>query len=305
MLENLQNQRVLITGVHGQVGRALTAQLRGKCQLITSAKSNADIELDITDHQALAKTIIKLKPQWVINPAAYTQVDQAESEQTLAFSVNGTAPGVMAEACKKIGATLIHYSTDYVFNGQATKAYKEDDPVDPVNIYGKSKLAGEQAIQAIDCEHLIFRTCWVYDAIGKNFLNTILERAKTMNTLKVVNDQFGTPTWARFIADISHQVLDQCCTDVERCSKGSRIFNLKPQGICSWYDFSEEIISYAKQYQPLAAEQLLAVTSEEFPVIAKRPLWSVLDGSKLMAHFGIEVAGWKKYAQLCLKEKFA
>ena len=200
-MSNLANQKILVTGVNGQVGAALVKELTGNCELITANRTGvgADVAMDLTDLMQVEATILSLKPNIVINPAAYTQVDQAEDEPELAFLINGEAPGIMAKACKAIDALFIHYSTDYVFNGQSETPYTEDDPTDPINVYGASKLAGEQAIQAVNGEHLIFRTCWVYDEAGKNFPRTILDRARTMEALRVVNDQFGTPTSAEFM----------------------------------------------------------------------------------------------------------
>lgn len=186
-----RQKRVLVTGINGQVGRALASELQGQCELITSTRAGegASIALDLQDHSGLKHALAELKPDIIISPAAYTAVDKAEQESEIAHAINGVAPGIMAEVSKQLGTTLIHYSTDYVFDGNSDEPYKESDATKPVNIYGASKLAGEQAIQAVDCQHLIFRVCWVYDAYGKNIPNAILARARQQEQLRVVNDQ--------------------------------------------------------------------------------------------------------------------
>jgi dTDP-4-dehydrorhamnose reductase len=303
MDNQLAKKRILVTGVTGQVGRALSQQLKGRCELVTAARHGADINLDLSNFDQITSTINNIRPDIVINPAAYTQVDQAEDELELASIINGQAPGIIAEACKKIDATLIHYSTDYVFNGKANKPYKETDPTDPVNVYGETKLAGEKAIQAVDCGHLIFRTCWVYDAFGKNFPNAILNRAKTIETLKVVNDQIGTPTSAEFIADITQKALVQSLTNGIHSSRSNHIYNLRPDGECSWFDFAKEVIEYMKPRQQLVVNDILPVPSSAFPTKAARPSWSVLDNNKIKDDFSLEFEQWQGYIKSCFDKE--
>ncbi len=303
---SLANQRILVTGVNGQVGAALVAELKDKCELITANRTGegADVAIDLSNLEQVESVIRRVKPSIVINPAAYTQVDQAEDKPERAFLINGQAPGVIARVCKSIDATLIHYSTDYVFNGRGDRPYTETDPEDPINVYGASKLAGEKAIQAVDCKHLIFRTCWVYDTDSANFPNAIIARARTMKTLKVVNDQMGTPTSANFIADISGKVLAQCVTGATVCERGNRIYNLRPDGECTWYDFSKLVIASAKQYEALAVNELLPVSSSEFPTRAKRPSWSVLDNNKLTSTFKLKLGPWQYHTEICFNQKY-
>ncbi|MFA7553083.1 MAG: dTDP-4-dehydrorhamnose reductase [Spongiibacteraceae bacterium] len=300
-MNNINKKRVLVTGVHGQVGRALKKALGQQCELVTAARAGADVNFDLSDAAQIKKAIEVVKPDIVINPAAYTQVDNAEDEVELARLINATAPGVMAELCKKQNALLVHYSTDYVFNGRGSRPYTEDDAVDPINVYGKTKLAGEQAIQAVNCNHLIFRTCWVYDARSKNFPNAILARAKTMETLKVVNDQLGTPTWAGFIADTTIKTINKVL-DIEPCPLNSnRIYNLMPDGQASWYDFADALIKQelaAKDGAQLMVKEIIPVSTAEFPTKANRPAWSVLDNQKLKKDFGVEIDHWQAYMKM-------
>lgn len=191
-----------------------------------------------------------------------------------------------------------------VFNGQGSEPYKEENPTDPINTYGQSKLEGEQAIQTIDCDHPIFLTCWVYDAHGKNFPNAILNRARTMETLKVVNDQQGTHTSANCVATTTRQALGCLNKGVE--SRGSnRIYHPQASGECSRYDFAQGMIDYAKTREALAVKELLAVADDEFPTKAARPLWSVLDNTKIKDHFGLSLEDWQHSAVACLAGKYS
>lgn len=293
------DKRVLLTGVNGQVGRALKRELQGSCELITTSRTGdgADLSLDLADHSRLKVRLLELRPDIIINPAAYTAVDKAEDESEQAGVINAIAPGVMAQACKDMGALLIHYSTDYVFNGQSPRPYTEQDRVEPLNVYGETKLAGESAIEVANCNHLIFRACWVYDAEGRNFPNAILARAREMDELRVVNDQFGTPTSAAFIASITHGVLRQL--DAYDLDKGSRVFHLKPEGACSWFEFAKELVEIVGRDNSLKARNIEPVSSAEFPAKAKRPTFSVLDNSKLKAAFDLDIGRWEDYVEEC------
>ena len=298
--DTLKNKKILVTGVNGQVGRAVVEQLTGKCQLITAARDGADVVFDLGNFQQIRDVIAEIKPDIVINPAAYTKVDQAEDEPELAMRINGQAVGVIAESCKSIDALLIHYSTDYVFKGDGKEPYKEDDATDPVNVYGESKLAGEQAIQAVNCRHLIFRTCWVYDAHGRNFVNAILDRARKMEDLKVVNDQIGTPTSAFFIAETTYKLLiSERLADFDLTS-GNRVFNLRPDGECSWHEFAEFLVNLEGSKEALRVKNILAVDSSEFPTRAVRPNWSVLDNQKLKLSVDLRLSHWRECAEQCL-----
>lgn len=305
MLNALKGKRILVTGVTGQVGGALVKVLSGHCELLSAARSGADIELDLGNSAQIISTMTALKPDIVINAAAYTQVDKAEDEPEIARAINATAPAIFAEQCQRLGSTLIHYSTDYVFSGQGDKPLLEKDPVSPINVYGKTKLEGEQAIQAIGCHHLIFRTCWVYDAEGKNFLNTMLQLARSRPVLQVVNDQFGTPTSAQFIAQITSTVLEQCfSTTPLHTQNRNRVYHLTGLGYTSWFEFAQNIISTAKQYEELATTEIVAVNSDAFPTKAKRPAWSVLSTDKIVQNFNVNLSSWKDLLNQCLQFKY-
>ncbi|WP_101758445.1 dTDP-4-dehydrorhamnose reductase [Oceanicoccus sp. KOV_DT_Chl] len=306
MNKSLAGQRVLITGVNGQVGRALRQEFGSHCELITASRDGqgADFKIDLENHAELAKIIIEVKPAIVINPAAYTQVDQAEDESELAFNVNSQAPGVMAEACKKIDAVLVHYSTDYVFSGRSNTPYIEKDKTDPLNVYGRSKREGEKSIQAIGCKHLIFRTCWVYDAHSRNFLNAIIEKARVTETLKVVEDQIGTPTSASFIADITWQVLKKYVESGVHTSGENSVFHLKPNGYCSWYDFAVAIIESARLKEPLAVKDIYPISSEALDLKAVRPFNSMLANELIKDIFDVSISDWKTYMNAVLLEKY-
>ena len=202
---SIVRRKILLTGKNGQVGWELERSLQPLGQVIAFDRSG----LDLASPDSIRAVIREVKPELIVNPAAYTAVDKAESEPDLAMAVNGVAPGIIAEEAKRLGAALIHYSTDYVFDGTKAEPYTEDDVPKPINVYGKTKLAGEQAVQAIGVPHLIFRTSWVYGMRGKNFLLTILRMAKEKDELRIVDDQFGAPTWSRMIAETTAQVLAQ------------------------------------------------------------------------------------------------
>lgn len=305
-MDSLSAQRILITGANGQIGAALVTELRNKCELITATRTGdgADVAIDLSNLEQIESVIRSVKPNIVINTAAYTQVDQAEDETELAFLINGRAPNVLARVCKSIDATLIHYSSDYVFSGDNNKPYSETDPENPINSYGASKLAGEKAIQEVDCKHVIFRTCWVYDADSNNFSNAIISQAKVSQTLKVVNDQIGTPTSAQFVAEKTCRIVEQCVEQKLNCRQGNRIYNLRPDGECTWYEFAEAVLASAKLHELLVVNEMLPVRSCEFPTRAKRPSWSVLDNAKLTYLLGSTLGSWQHYLEMCLRQKY-
>jgi len=224
------------------------------------------------------------KPQIIVNAAAYTAVDHAESEPELAMQINGIAPGILADEAKRLGALLVHYSTDYVFDGEKTTPYVEDDPPNPLNVYGRTKLAGERAIQAAGGRHLILRTSWVYGARGKNFLLTILRLAGERKELRVVNDQRGAPTSCRAIADATAKVL-RGMDGVAGCDG---IFHLSAAGDATWSDFAAAIIARAG-----LATRIVPIVSAEYPTVARRPRNSLLDNSKVRAKFAVSLPDWR------------
>ncbi|MDP2783774.1 MAG: dTDP-4-dehydrorhamnose reductase, partial [Sulfurimicrobium sp.] len=243
--------------------------------------------------------IREIKPDLIVNPAAYTAVDKAESEPELAMAVNGIAPGIMAEEARKLGATMIHYSTDYVFDGTKTSPYTEEDIPNPINVYGKTKLAGEQAIQAAGIPHLILRTSWVYGARGKNFLLTILRLAKERDELKIVDDQIGAPTWSRMIAEATAQILAQSVSTMPHhplpITEVSGVYNLTAAGRTSWCEFTRAILENAQ-----AGTRVSPIPTADYPLPAPRPLFSLLASDKLSKTFGMKLPPWEDSLALCM-----
>lgn len=287
----------LVFGESGQVARALAVALVS----LDSVRFVNRAQADLTQPDALAALIESLNPDVVINAAAYTAVDQAETQAALAQRVNAEAPGALAAACARTGAWLIHYSTDYVFDGRATQPYTEDSPTAPANVYGRSKLAGEQAIQAVQARSLVFRTSWVYSNHGRNFLNTMLRLAAERDALRIVADQVGAPTWAGAIARATDQVVAQLAARrVDEQAAG--IYHMSSAGRTSWCDFAREIF----RLRGLAGRvQVQPITTREFPTPATRPYFSLLCNDKLARVFGVRLAPWQDALQECLSERRA
>ncbi|PLY39450.1 dTDP-4-dehydrorhamnose reductase [Janthinobacterium sp. ROICE36] len=286
--------RILITGKNGQVGYELERSLQGLGEIIALDRS----QMDLADLDQVRDVIRRIKPTLIVNPAAYTAVDKAESEPELALRINGEAPGVMAEEAKKLGAAMIHYSTDYVFDGSKDGPYVETDPTCPINAYGSSKLAGEQAIKATGIPHLILRTSWVYSTHGKNFLLTMLRLAKEREELSIVSDQFGAPTWSRTIADTTAHIVAQSLTanDQQAWWQGrSGLYHLTAQGTTTWFGFTEAIMAHATiNNKP----KLKPIQAKDYPVPAKRPTNSVLSSRRLMDTF-CGLPQWQEALKLC------
>ncbi len=282
-------RKILLTGKNGQVGWELQRTLAPLGQVIALDSS----ELNLADADAVRRKVREIQPNIIVNPAAYTAVDKAESEPDLAMAVNGIAPGVLAEEAKKMGAFLVHYSTDYVFDGRKVGAYTEDDVTNPLGVYGKTKLVGERAIRATGCDHFIFRTSWVYGARGKNFLLTMLRLARERSELRVVEDQIGAPTWCRSLAEVTSLALAR---NYEKSIK-SNTYNLTSINSVSWHGFTAEILRLAKLHP-----NLIAIPSSEYPTPAARPMNSVMANDKLMRDFGLSVGSWQDNLQLCMQE---
>ncbi len=290
--------KVLLTGVNGQVGHALKQNLVDDKKIELFALSRE--QLDFFNQDEIRRVIRKIKPDLIINPAAYTAVDKAESEPELAFAINAQAPRVLAEEAAKLNALLVHYSTDYVFDGNKTNPYVEADATNPLSIYGKSKLAGEQAIRDVDAAHLIFRTSWVYGAYGKNFLKTILRLASEHDSLKIVGDQFGAPTSSLTIADATMNILNQ--QDSQNQTNQLGVYHMTNTGRTSWHGFAAEIVAQYAQL-PLKNDRptlkvkvadVAAITTAEYPTPAIRPLNSSLDLTKLSKTFNIQLPAWQQ-----------
>ncbi len=281
-------RKILILGKHGQIAWELQVTLATLGQVTVLGSQ----ELDLANPDRIREQVRALQPHIIVNAAAYTAVDQAERELELCWAVNAIAPGILAELAYQSSALLVHYSTDYVFDGCKSGAYLETDQTNPLGVYGASKLAGEQAIIQVGCPHLILRTTWVYGDRGKNFLLTILRLATERSELKIVADQIGAPTWSRAIAAATAQILIQCRQD---WSELQGLYNLSAAGKTSWHGFAREIVSqYQTQYphQQLAIQNILPIATSAYPTPARRPANSVLDNSKILADFGWQLPDW-------------
>ncbi len=287
--------KILLVGKNGQVGRELESTLAHLGELITLDRQG----MDLGNPDSIRKLIRSLQPEVIVNAAAYTAVDKAESETDLAMAVNGIAPGIMAEAAARLNALLVHYSTDYVFDGTKSAPYTEQDIPNPLNVYGHSKLMGERAIAAHASRFLIFRTTWVYDAQGKNFLNTLKRIGAQRPELTIVDDQHGAPTWSREIARATAQAIASYLAhpDPEQING---IYHMTAQGQTTWFGFAQSAAKlglFAGLDYPPA---LRAISSAEFPTPAKRPMYSVLSNAKLLKQFGIQLPEWDVSLRECL-----
>jgi len=299
--------KILLTGAAGQLGGELLSVLPALGCVIATDRSTPAMAvenwrtLDTSDGAKLEDLLNRLRPALIVNTAAYTAVDQAETDTHTAFDVNAELPARLAQWAKQNDARLIHYSTDYVFDGKAVMPYLETDVPDPQNIYGESKLAGERAIEATGCEHVTLRTSWVYSSHGKNFVLSMLNLARKGLPLKVVDDQQGCPTWARNLALASKTVIEHW--QVSGVDHRSGVFHYCDDRILSWYDFSHAIFSIAVRSGLLkSAPDLTAVKSSDFPQPARRPKWSVLNTSRINKVFNIRPASFNQALQTVLNE---
>jgi len=283
--------RILVTGVTGQVGGALVPRLQGLGTVIPANKTI----LDLTKLNAVAETLDQLAPDLIINPAAYTAVDKAEDELELAMRINGEAPGVLARWATRRGVPLIHFSTDYVFDGRGERPWSEDDNTGPLSVYGSSKFAGENEVRSSSCCFLIVRTCWVYAARGKNFLRTVARLAQERKELRIVADQFGAPTSAGLIAEALGKMLANGLERFrEQRDQVNGIVHLAASGETSWYGFACSIVEGLKRRGVrLAVEEVIPIRSNEYPTRAKRPHNSRLDLTRLHAVFAINPPYWQ------------
>lgn len=292
--------KLLLFGGNGQVGTELRRSLGSLGDVIAATRSGvledgtACEQADFDEPELLPALIDRIAPEIVVNAAAHTAVDRAESEPDAAFRANAQAPRAIAEACARRGARLLHYSTDYVFDGRGTRPYREGDQTAPASVYGASKLAGEEAIRASGASHLILRTAWVYAAHGKNFLRTMLRLAGERDELRVVADQLGTPTPAALIADVTARVLAQP-------SSRSGIWHLTAGGATSWHGFAEAIMQGAQARGLIArVPRVLPIATADYPTPAARPAYSVLDCSALQRDLGVALPGWQEGLSLTL-----
>lgn len=288
----MAGQRILLLGANGQVGTELRRSLASVGEVIVATRGGelagrACERADFDAPATLAELVTRVAPDVVVNAAAYTAVDRAEQERALAHRVNAEAPAVLAEACACRGARLVHFSTDYVFDGRGTRPYREDDPTAPLGVYGASKLAGEEAVRARGASHMIFRTAWVYAAHSHNFLRTMLRLGVDRDVLRVVADQVGTPTPAALIADVTAQALRQP-------GASSGLWHLTAAGQTSWHGFAEAIFAGAVARGLLPRAPIVEpITTADYPTPAARPAYSVLDTQRLREAFGISLPAWQ------------
>jgi len=290
--------KLLLLGGNGQVGRELRRSLArlGALQVATREGAGTDLVADFERADAVAELVRSTAPDVVVNAAAYTAVDRAENESVAAFRINAEAPAAIARACAAAGVLLLHYSTDYVFDGQATRPYREDDATAPLGVYGASKLAGEQEIRASGARHGILRTAWVYAAHSANFLRTMLRLAAERDELRVVADQVGAPTPAAWIADATAAML-------HRGIAHSGTWHLTQAGETSWHGFASAIMEEAHALGLLARKPMvLPITTADYPTPARRPAYSVLDTTRLHDDFGIVPPDWRDGLQRTLRE---
>jgi dTDP-4-dehydrorhamnose reductase len=297
--------RILLTGVSGQLGWELRRALMPLGDLICTAGPDQALRgtevLDLADADATRAFVRRVSPDFVVNPAAYTRVDNAEDEVPLARGINAVAPAVLAEEARRCGALMVHYSTDYVFDGQASRPYNEHYPPSPINVYGQTKLDGELAIQASGVPHLILRTSWLYGGRGNNFLLTILRLAARQGELRVVDDQTGAPTWARQVAEATAQILAQG-TQLGRAwiEERAGVYHLTAGGSTTWFGFARAILQHAEGAARSA--KLVPIPTVDFPTRATRPTYSVLDCGKTASVFHLELSPWEEQLARVMEE---
>ena len=295
----MSSPRILLLGKNGQVGFELQRSLAPLGEVVALDRYTTPLNGDLANLESLAATVRAVRPSVIVNAAAYTAVDKAEAEPELARRVNAEAPGLLATLAKETNAWLVHYSTDYVFDGSGSTPWSEADPTGPLNIYGKTKLEGEQALAASGCQYLTFRTSWVYAARGNNFLKTMLRLAKDRETLNVVADQWGAPTGAELIADVTAQAVQKVLQDGEDSTSRelslSGTYHLAAAGTVNWHGYASHVIERARQQFPdaIRVRQILPVATSAFPTPALRPGNSRLNTQRLKHTFGVELPAWQ------------
>jgi dTDP-4-dehydrorhamnose reductase len=292
--------KLMLTGATGQVGSELCRSLAPMGEVIATDRTQCDLSRPDEARRALAS----IKPDAIVNAAAYTAVDKAEQEEALATTVNATAVGALAEEARKLGALMIHYSTDYVFDGEKLGTYDENDKPNPLSAYGRSKLAGERALAQCGGDYLILRTSWVYAARRRNFLRTVLRRAGEGAELRMVDDQIGAPTWARDIADATARILVKADKDRGRGSFASDLLHLTAGGETSWCGFAQAIVTEAAA-RPGGLTRTPAIhpiASADYATAAVRPKNSRLSGAWLLARFGIALPDWRQSLHACMQD---
>ena len=294
--------KVLLLGKNGQVGWELQRSLAPLGELVALDRQGAPgLVGDVSDLEGLAATVRALRPQLIVNAAAHTAVDKAESEPDLARRLNAEAPAVLAREAAACGALLVHYSTDYVFDGSGERPWREDDATGPLGVYGRTKLEGEQAIAASGCRHLILRTSWVYAARGGNFAKTMLRLARERERLTVIDDQWGAPTGAELIADVTAQAVAQ----LRQAPGKSGLYHLAAAGATTWFEYAKYVLAEAQRAQPAIEMKVTEVTpiaTRDYPTPARRPHNSRLDCTRLQAAFDLRLPPWQDGVRRMLAE---
>ena len=290
---------ILLLGANGQVGW----ELRRTLAPLEPVRALERADADLADPDALSRIVRETAPSLIVNAAAYTAVDRAEEDEALARAINADAPGVLAEEAKRLGIALVHYSTDYVFDGTGSRPAIESDPTRPLNVYGRTKLAGEAAIRDSGCAHLILRTSWVYSMRGANFLLTVQRLAGQLEELRIVADQTGAPTWARGIAEATALVLARCGAprDPGGLAENGGLYHMTAAGETTWHGFAGAVVDWMRTSgQPVLCKQVSPIPTSDYPTPAKRPANSLLDCSKLNDAFGIAIPDWRDQLNLCV-----
>jgi len=295
--------KILLIGKDGQIAWELQRSLACLGDLVVVDRRSTPIAIDLASPDSIRRGVMAIKPNLIINAAAYTAVDKAESDSIEAKKINAAAPGILAALAVQLGGGIIHYSTDYVFSGNAALPYDENAPNGPINTYGKSKLDGEIAIGQIGPPHLIFRTAWVYGLRGRNFLLTMLKLIRDRSFVKVVHDQVGAPTWSRQIAEGTALSIQQCVDDGEfRPGARSGVYHMTCGGETSWYGFSNRIrqLGQEKGLLPRVCGEILPLATADYPTPAARPAFSLLCNDKLNAQFGLRLPTWDTALEQCV-----
>lgn len=295
------DRRILVLGGDGQVAWELRRTLSTLGKVIVVGR-RTEPALDMMQPETILPLVDQIQPDWIVNAAAYTAVDKAEQEPEAAAAVNAVAPGLLAEAAARVGAQLVHYSTDYVFDGTASVPYKENDTPNPQGVYGRTKLDGEVAIAKTGCDWLIFRTAWVYGARGGNFMRTMRRLAREREELRVVADQRGAPTWSRHIAEATAQILAQLGDDRAAWHRACGVYHLTSAGVATWHDFASAIVEHQRGHESIACQHITPITTADYPTPAKRPAYSMLDNTKLADTFGVRLPDWRVALDLVQQE---
>jgi dTDP-4-dehydrorhamnose reductase len=303
----VNNGPILLIGANGQVGREALPLLHALGDVVSLTRA----ELDLTDSVAIRAAVRKVKPRWIVNAAAYTAVDKAESDARIAFAINGEAPAILGEEALRLGAPVLHFSTDYVFSGEGSRPWREDDPTGPLGVYGASKLAGEQALASSGAAHFIFRTSWVFGTHGENFLRRILQLAVEREELKIVDDQTGSPTWSRTLAllvvhtirNVEEEARVRGITPAEAVGPIGGIYHACSMGFTTWFGFASEFLQVAQRARPEGTfARLVPIPSSAYPTPAERPKNSRMNCEKLMRALEFEMPTWQHSSLQVMEE---